>query len=137
MCYKLLVWLIAKISTHFKVQFENLRLVPGSFSILIKWQFQVIWMLVHCFYYFNCLRACLQKSKEPKSNHNLTIWYYHVTYVFQSESALLSVKELLAQNRHGDNNVTATATGFEPTKILFTNFVVVGSNPVDVTYHNF
>ena len=33
----------------------------------------------------------------------LTVCYYHVTYAFQSESALyscLNVKELLARNRH-------------------------------------
>ena len=42
----------------------------------------------------------------------MIVWYYHVTYAFQSESALysfLNIKELLAQNRcdiwsFSDNN---------------------------------
>ena len=43
----------------------------------------------------------IKQSDRPKFSL-LTLYYYHVTYVFQSESTLncLNVKELLARNRH-------------------------------------
>ena len=40
--------------------------------------------------------------KEKKNTNDFTVSYYHVMYLFQSESTLYSyqsVKELLAQNR--------------------------------------
>ena len=50
---------------------------------------------------FLCLRKELAKPENQTTNF-LTVYFYHVTYPFQSESTLyscLNVKELLARSR--------------------------------------
>ena len=107
--------------------------------------------------YINSKKSCWRYSawcywwKIYKNDFHLTVCYYRVAYRFHSESTLyscLNVKELLARNRRHiwslsncneiqtRSNLVRKRTLNHFTKLVecsFTNWAVVGSDPVAVT----
>ena len=92
---------------------------------------------------FNCLQCITNNHSLWKSTVELTVYYYDVTYAFQSEStaySCLNVKELFAQNRHdlwslSDSiRILTHNHGFHKQKlnhlVLVYELSVVGSNHV-------